>query len=209
MASAPTRCELITWNRVYALARLLALKIRDSGYTPEIIVAIGRGGYVPARILADYLDMMALTSMKIEHYARGADKQAEARVKYPLSEDVTGMRVLVVDDVSDSGDTFQVALTHIQERFQPAAIKTAVLHHKIVSTYQPDFYTQRVVKWRWIIYPWAVVEDLSGFIARMRDRPTNLADLTARLKADHNIRVPRPTLEAVMALMAAQPSPKN
>jgi uncharacterized protein len=198
MASAPMRCELITWNRVYTLSRLLALNIRESGYTPDIIVAIGRGGYVPARILADYLDMMALTSMKIEHYARGADKQTEARVKYPLGENVTGMRVLVVDDVSDSGDTFQVALAHIRERFQPAAIKTAVLHHKIVSTYKPDFFAQRVVKWRWIIYPWAFVEDLSGFILRMLNRPTNLPDLAARLKADHNIRVPRPTLEAVL-----------
>jgi uncharacterized protein len=165
------RCELITWNRVYALSRLLSLKIRDARYTPDIIVAIGRGGYVPARILADYLDMMALTSMKIEHYARGADKQTEARVKYPLGENVTGMRVLVVDDVSDSGDTFQVALAHIRKRFQPAAIKTAVLHHKIVSTYKPDFFAQRVVKWRWIIYPWAVVEDLSGFISRMQIGP--------------------------------------
>jgi uncharacterized protein len=200
MASSKMRCELITWNRVYALSRSLALKIREAGYTPDIIVAIGRGGYVPARILADYLDMMALTSMKIEHYTRGAQKEPEARVKYPLSEDVTGMRVLVVDDVSDSGDTFHVALAHIRERFQPAAIKTAALHHKVVSTYKPDFYAHLIIKWRWIIYPWAVVEDLSGFIARMQDRPTSPDELAARLKADHDIQPDRQTLEAVLNL---------
>lgn len=198
MASAPVRCELLTWNRVYTLSRLLALKIRDAGYMPDIIVAIGRGGYVPARILADYLDMMALTSMKIEHYTRGAEKEPEARVKYPLCEDVTGMRVLVVDDVSDSGDTFHVALAHIRERFQPVAIKTAALHHKVVSAYKPDFFAQLIITWRWIIYPWAVVEDLSGFIARMQDRPTSLVDLAARLKADHDLRPDRRTLEAVL-----------
>lgn len=205
MPTAKMRCEIITWNRVYALSRSLALKIRESGFTPDIIVAIGRGGYVPARILADYLDMMALTSMKIEHYSRGAHKEAAARIKYPLGVDVSGMQVLVVDDVSDSGDTFQVATAHIRERFQPAGIKTAVLHHKIVSAYRPDFFTQRIVKWRWIIYPWAIVEDLSGFIERMSDRPDNLADLAARLQADHSIRVSRPTLEAVLRLTAWTP----
>jgi len=45
------RCELISWDRYYTLARRLARMVRDAGFHPDIIVAIGRGGYLPARIV--------------------------------------------------------------------------------------------------------------------------------------------------------------
>ncbi len=88
------RCEVISWHRFYALARRLAHRVRDSGYRPEVIVAIGRGGYMPARILSDFLGQMDLTGFKIEHY-RGAQKQVAASVRYPLAADVGGRRVLL------------------------------------------------------------------------------------------------------------------
>jgi hypothetical protein len=91
----------------------LAEDIRGGGYRPEAIVAIGRGGWMPGPILADLLEVMNLTSFKVEHY-RGAHREAFARVRYPLAADLSGLRVLLVDDVSDSGDTFRVALEHLR-----------------------------------------------------------------------------------------------
>jgi hypoxanthine phosphoribosyltransferase len=193
-------CELVSWGRIHRLGRLLALRTREAGFRPEIIVAIGRGGLIPGRILADYLDLMKLTSFKIEHYM-GAHKQPVAQVKYPLCADLTGARVLVVDDVSDTGDTFRVAIEHIYERSQPAEIKSAVLHHKTVSTFEPDFYAQKVVKWRWIIYPWAIMEDITGFLKRMEARPATLEGIAGQLELDYGIRVPRHTLEDALALI--------
>jgi hypoxanthine phosphoribosyltransferase len=75
-------CELITWHQSYGLCRRLAERLRASGFRPDIIVAIGHGGWVIGRILADFLDLMDLTSFKIEHY-HGPHKQARAKVKYP------------------------------------------------------------------------------------------------------------------------------
>jgi hypoxanthine phosphoribosyltransferase len=57
-------------------------------------------------------------------------------------------RVLLVDDVSGSGDTFDAALVHPQARGRPADLRTAVLHHKVWFTCAPDFFAQHVVKWR-------------------------------------------------------------
>jgi hypoxanthine phosphoribosyltransferase len=197
---AAIQCELVTWNRCHALARKLARLVRESGYRPDIIVAIGRGGYMPGRILSDFLDVMDLTSFKIEHY-RAAQKDRKARVRYPLTADLTGRRVLLVDDVSDSGDTFRVALEHLRGCGPAAEVRTAVLHHKTVSAYAPDYFAQKVVKWRWLIYPWALAEDLGSFIRAMSPRPTDPGEIARRLQDEHGIRVPRPVLADVLAML--------
>ncbi len=191
-------CELITWGKVVSLVHKLATQIRQDDYHPDIIIAIGRGGYVPARLLADYLDRMNLTSIKVEHYIAGSHKQPVTTVIYPLSINVTDQRVLLVDDVSDSGDTFDVTLQHIRQRSTPKEIKTAVLHHKIVSSYTPDYYATKVTKWRWLIYPWAQVEDISAFITEMQPRPETLSDISNQLKVSYGIHVPDKLLEYIV-----------
>ncbi len=193
-------CELISWHRVYQLTRALAFQILASDDRPDLIVAIGRGGYVPARILCDFLGIYALTSIRVEHYRSGAQPQKLARVIYPLRTDASGQRVLVLDDVTDTGDTFQVALEHIRE-FKPEVIRTAVLHHKTVADYEPDWFAQKVATWRWLIYPWAVVEDLTGFIEHMEARPQAPEAIAQRLASDHGIKVPKAMLQDVLRLM--------
>lgn len=195
------RCELVSWRQVYQLARRVALKVKQADVKPDIIIAIGRGGYIPARILSDLLNIFNMTGFKIEHYIMGTHRQPVARVKYPLRANLNGLRVLVVDDVSDTGDTFQVALQHIEESSKPAQVKTAVLHHKTVSSFEPDFLGQKVIKWRWIIYPWAVIEDVSGFIQRLEGRPTTIEEIGRQLERDYGIRVPRETLKDALTLL--------
>ena len=85
-------------------------------------------------------------------------------------------RILIVDDVSDTGDTYEAAITHLQD-FQPREIRTAVLLHKTTAKYKPDFIARRVVKWRWMIYPWAVIEDLGGFVTRMSPKPRDAGEI--------------------------------
>ena len=156
-------CEVISWYRFEELARSLADTIRESNYQPDMIIGICRGGYLPARLLADYFGIMDLASIKIEHY-HAMRKHDTAVIRYPLAADVSGKRLLLVDDVSDSGDTFDVAMEHIRQCGAFAQLKTAVLHHKATSTFIPDYRAATVVKWRWLIYPWAVTEDLASFI---------------------------------------------
>lgn len=199
-------CEMITWGRFYALCRRLAAAVRESGFRPDAIVAIGRGGWMPGRVLSDLLGEMNLTEFKVEHY-HGARREPLARVRYPLAADLTGLRVLLVDDVSDTGDTYRVGLEHLHAASRPREVRTAALHHKVVSTFEPDLYAARVVRWRWIIYPWAVVEDLAGLIAAMDPRPETIEAMGARLRADHRISAPRRALEDVAALLRAGGQP--
>ena len=180
------RCELISWNEVERRCHRLADLIRSSAYQPELIIAIGRGGYVPARLLCDNLHLMALTSIKIEHYLAGADRQREALVRYPLKADIHGLRVLLVDDVNDTGDTLEVAIRHLRE-FYPAEIRTAVMHQKSSSSLQADYSARQVIKWRWLVYPWAVNEDVTNFLTRLS--PASLADARRLLEEHHGLRM--------------------
>lgn len=192
-------CEMLGWQQVHHASRSLAQQLRRSGFAPQLIIAIGRGGYVPARLLADYLDLMCLSAIRIEHY-HGAQKQRQARVKYPLGHEIKGQKILLVDDVSDSGDTYQVALDYLNT-LQPGEIKTAALHHKSVSRYTPDFYAEAISEWRWLIYPWAVMEDLAGFIQKQGLQGESIAIIQQQLLLDYDITVAKETLEDVLAFI--------
>jgi len=193
--------ELVSWELFYDMARQLAFKIQEDNYQPDIIIAIARGGYTPARILSDYLGVMDMTSFKVRHY-KAAHKQAEARIEHPLAADVSGRRILLVDDVSDSGDTFDVAIDHINQCANPAEIRTAVLHHKIVSKYTPTYYTREVKEWHWITYPWAVMEDMTEYIKNMSTEPAKAVDVAVKLRHEFGLEVSLPVLDDAMKLIS-------
>ena len=195
------RCELITWEYFYQLARTLALALHEASFHPDLVVAISRGGCVPARVICDYLDVFDLDVIKVEHY-HGVHKEKLALLKYPLSADITGKRVLLIDDVSDTGDSFEVGIKHLHEHGKPAELKTAALHHKIVSSYTPDFYSEIVREWRWIIYPWAVMEDLGSLLDEMETPPATVKEFSRYISEQHGLEVPATYLQDILRLRA-------
>ena len=182
-------CDLVTWNEFYDLAKSLSRLIKSSGWRPDLVVAIGRGGYVPARVVCDFLVFDLLTSMKIEHWGIGAQKRDEAMVRFPLATGVSGQKILIVDDVTDTGDTLTTAVGYV-ESLGPKETRTAVLQHKISSEFEPDYYSEKITEWKWIIYPWAVHEDLVGFTERVlkgSDLPLSADQIRADLKRRFDI----------------------
>ncbi len=199
MTEQTTQWEMVSWEIFYDMARQLAHMIREDNYHPDIIIAIARGGYTPARILSDYLGVMDMTSFKVRHYT-SQEKTTIARIEHPLAADVSGQKVLLVDDVSDTGDTFEVAIQHINDRANPAEVRTAVLHHKIVSKYKPDYYTREVKEWHWITYPWAIMEDMTAFIRKIQPAATCAEDVIKKLREEFNLEVPRQILDDALKL---------
>ncbi|HHH38355.1 MAG TPA: phosphoribosyltransferase [Sedimenticola sp.] len=194
-AESDKRCERVTWEQFQRLAWVLAAQIRDAGFRPDLIVAIARGGYLPARQLSDCLDIFDLASVRVEHY-HGVHKTRQARVRYPLTAKIDGRRILLVDDVSDSGDTFEVTLAHLHSLGRPAEIRCAVLHHKQTSGFVPDYFAEEQRAWRWIVYPWAITEDLASLLREILPAPVEACE--RRLRERHGLLLPRETLEAAL-----------
>lgn len=192
--SLPDRIERISWPRFDRLTRRLAGRIVASGWRPEVIVAIARGGMAPARVLADELDLAAVASLRVAHYWQ-AQKSRAARVVDSLCADISGKRALLVDDVADSGETFAAALDHLAAR-KPAEIRSAVILYKTVSPYRPDYFAVELRSWRWILFPWAVNEDVGGFLKALAPPPRSCAEAARRL-AERGLRLPRRQMAAL------------
>jgi uncharacterized protein len=168
----------------------LARAVLDAGFVPDTVVAVARGGFMPARFLCDFLEIRKLCSIRVQHYAAGAHSSGEARVTIPLSADIAGARVLLVDDVNDSGETLAVAGPYL-ESFSPAAVRTAVLHEKSSTRHLADFRAEEIRQWHWLLYPWAMVEDVGQFIRDMHPAPRSVAEIRQRLLEQYGF-VPSP-----------------
>jgi hypoxanthine phosphoribosyltransferase len=198
MNSQSFPCQLISWDEAYKLSRKLASVIKSSGFRPDLVIAIGRGGYVPARIVCDFLLHSLLTSIKIEHWDIAACKRPEAAVRFPLAVDVQDQSILIIDDVTDTGDTLRAALDYLKS-LGAGETKTGVMQHKTTSSVVPDFYADIIKDWRWIIYPWAAHEDLVGFTEKVLSVELATRDqIRARLKEQYTMFVDENSLTEVL-----------
>jgi hypoxanthine phosphoribosyltransferase len=159
----------ISWDDIQSDLLTLADKITASGFSPDMIVGIARGGWVVARILSDLLDVNDLASVKISFYKGVYDTAKKPLIVQPISESSKGKRVLIVDDVADSGESLILAKNHILEN-GARDIKIATLHLKPWSKVVPDYYIESTESW--ILYPWELRETL-GHLIRIWSKETN------------------------------------
>ncbi|HDJ83509.1 MAG TPA: phosphoribosyltransferase, partial [Desulfurococcaceae archaeon] len=164
--------EYISWSKAIALCYKLAEKILDSGYIPDVIVAVLRGGVVPALIISDYLGIEEFYAIRAKHWGIGSRKLDKPAITQ-IPKDLRSRRVLVVDEVVDTGLTLK-NIVDILKNQDPLDIRTAVLHVKSTTQYLPDYYVEFIKKWKWIFYPWSVVETLYSLV--QRDTSTNTKD---------------------------------
>lgn len=153
-----------SWEDVERLSEKLAQKIIESGFEPDIVVAISRGGFDPARILCDQLGIRRLASVQVEFYSGVQDTAEKPRIVYPLNADVRGKRVLLVDDVSDTGDSLMLAKEHVQAG-SPGELKVATLHIKPWTRLRPDYHASETEAW--IVYPWEPIESIRSIAAKL------------------------------------------
>ena len=188
------KCYNVSWAEAYRLARALAHKIVESGFKPDIIIGISRGGLVPARMICDFLLQDELIPTQTEHWGV-ASKHETARIKYslPKEADISGKNVLVVDDVADTGDSISLIMDYLEQK-EPIEIRTAVLHYKTSSTVIPDYWGEKLEDWNWIIYPWAFYEDLAGFVQKLLDKPSTNEEIRIGLLGNFNITMSRKDL---------------
>lgn len=189
----------MSWERAVKDSGNLSRLIKNSGYKIDIAVAIARGGFVPARILCDYLSIRNLTAIKVEHWGIAATETEKAVLKYPLNADIKDKNVLLVDDITDTGDTLRISIEYLRS-FEPKEIRTAVLIHKTCSVITPDYFVRKVEKWKWIIFPWHIWEDLTGLVKKIADSGIHdEEDIRQELKRRYCLNVNSATMKEVLS----------
>lgn len=166
MVKVPTK--LVTWDEIVEWSMGLAGVIKKSGFRPDVVVAVSRGGYVPARLICDFLLVDNLISIQSQHWTEAAKVAERAIIKFPYKIDLGGQRVLLVDDIVDTGDTLILARDFIVSEWKPKDLRIAALQWiSPVAKIRPDFYYIEVREWIWFQYPWTRHEDTTQFIKRI------------------------------------------
>lgn len=148
--------QYLSWHQIDAMVQQLAGALGNQSF--DAMLAVTRGGLVPAGILAYQLNVRHILVAAVQFYT-GIGKRASAPtfLQFPADPFLFGRKILIVDDIWDSGKTVNA----VQQRVVAAGGKpmTAVLHYKPSASLfpqQPDFYVEATDAW--IVYPWELEE---------------------------------------------------
>jgi len=199
-------CEVMDWRLFAELSEKVAEKIVASGWQPDFMVGLARGGWVLSRVLCDYLGVKDLVSIKVEHWGVTATPDGKARIKYAFDVDLTGRRVLVVDDITDTGESMMVAVDYVREK-NPLEVRTAALRHIDGSKFTPDYYGD-VITWRWVIFPRNYVEDMVNLVPKACGDGSTPEEIKKAMREKFSIEVPEEDIEKALAEIKRRESMK-
>jgi dipeptidyl aminopeptidase/acylaminoacyl peptidase/hypoxanthine phosphoribosyltransferase len=147
------RRETLTWSDFGRAGQELGAQIAASGYKPDLILSIARGGLFLAGSLGYELDVKNLHVMNVAFYT-GVDERLDMPVMLPPvpnAVDLTGAKVLVADDVADTGATLRLVRDFCERHV--AEVRCAVIYQKPQSTVDCEYAWRRTD--RWIDFPWS------------------------------------------------------
>lgn len=154
----------LSWEEIEAACRRLAEGIKERRLEFDVIVGIARGGLVPARILSDMLGNGELQTMRIKFYDAVGKTTERPTILSPQLK-VKGKRILLVDDIADTGKSLAAAMEHLKEG-EAGAVFTVALAKKPSSSLVPDLYTLETDAW--VIFPWEVQETARDILRRRK-----------------------------------------
>jgi hypoxanthine phosphoribosyltransferase len=166
----------IDWPRYNTLVERLALNVHESGFRFNQIICIARGGLrvgdVLSRIFAQPLAILSTHSYTAEGGTIRGDLVIAEHMT--MTKPRLGDRVLLVDDMVDSGHTLAAVHDELPRRFPHVSqLQTAVLWWKACSVFKPDYYVEHLPDSPWIRQPFEVYDDLTpeGLAARLGRAP--------------------------------------
>ncbi|MDI9645497.1 MAG: phosphoribosyltransferase [Archaeoglobales archaeon] len=137
---------VVNWDYVDRLSRRLAFDIIEDGFEPDCIVALAKGGWFVGRILSDYLGVQRLVSL---------DSCSE--------KEISCKKTLIADDLINTGKTMKRAL----EMVKANEVKTAALFMLRNSEFVPDYFSEYLFDYSWIVFPWNFIEDISEIVLKI------------------------------------------
>jgi len=153
----------VTWDQYHALIEKLALQVHQSGWQFNQIICIARGGLRVGDVISRIYDL-PLAILSTSSYT---EKAGTIRGELMIAEQMTmasgrlGDRVLLVDDLVDSGVTLEAVTRTLPQRYpQITALRTAVLWYKACSVFKPDYFIEYLPDNPWIHQPFEIYDTM-------------------------------------------------
>lgn len=142
----------LSWNDIEKITGELAEKIKASGFNPDYIVGITTGGLIPLYFLTKKLNMDNILTVSASSYEK--ENQKELKITYLPEIDLKNKKVLLVDEITETGVSLKGVSDAIKSKYQLSELKTATLGvNKDKCKFYPDFYVV-IEQGEWIVFPW-------------------------------------------------------
>ncbi|MDU7102050.1 MAG: phosphoribosyltransferase [Corynebacterium sp.] len=151
----PPDRENLTWEVFGEASRNLSEQIVASGWFPDLIVGVARGGLIPAGAIGYAIGVKAMGAINVEFYTDIGQTLDEPVILSPQldTDSLKGKKVLVVDDVADSGKTLDLVVNLLKETADD--VRSAVIYTKPKTIFEPDFSWKKTDQW--INFAWSVL----------------------------------------------------
>jgi len=149
------RFETPTWNETSTMLLHQADKIRRSRFKPDVILGEPRFGLIPVRLHSDLLANPCITAARTECYHGLSKPKATPVLTHPVSMSMNGKKVLIVDDVADTGRSLKLVIEHVREN-AASEVKVATLYRNPWSVVRPNYCEKKTELW--VVFPWDLKE---------------------------------------------------
>jgi uncharacterized protein len=145
--------KFVSWNDLEGYCDKIYSNMTKNNYKPDCIIGLLRGGIVPARIFSDHFNILLdFFALDVKLYTGINQKMEKAKIKF-FDGDVKG-KVLIVDDIYDSGKTMEAVLEYLKGK----DITTATVFWKETAKTKPDYYAEVAKENEWIVFPFELAE---------------------------------------------------
>ena len=155
----------VSYDEYHGLIEKLALKIHQSGWEFDTILCLARGGLRPGDILSRIFDKPLAIMSLISYCAEAGEVQGHLDIGRFIATpkgDISG-RVLLVDDLADSGATLKAVIAMLKTNYAPITeLRSAVIWTKGVSTFEPDYSVDYLATNPWIHQPFEGYDTLNA-----------------------------------------------
>lgn len=140
----------VSWDETAELGKKLASVIREAGYSPDYLIGITAGGLVPLALIAQELNIRKILTVSASSYE--GRKQGKLSINYVPNVDLRGSRVLLIDEVAQTGETLRQIRDAVKGQCNIGEIKTAVFAVDKECKFRPDFFALEDDSW--VAFPW-------------------------------------------------------
>lgn len=151
----------VSYETVHKLIKGLSVKIKETGFDPDVIVAIGSGGFIPARIMKTYINR-PIYAVGISYYGVGKQhRDCPTKIQWidEVRHSLAGKKILLIDEVDDTRATLAYCVEELL-KYEPQEIAVLILHNKLkpkdaeFSNKITKYFPAQEIEDVWIRYPW-------------------------------------------------------